>query len=93
LKDNGFYFGPEEIVLGTYHKMTNINGVTKTRLAKDTLKHVPIFPLLKKVQELPGVLANSFEVSSRLRNNSKSFCYSGPMCENNIRKMISNKKL
>ncbi|CAG7730443.1 unnamed protein product, partial [Allacma fusca] len=82
LKDNGFYVEPEEIVLGTYHKITNINNVTITKLAKDTLEYVPIFPLLKKVLELPGVLANSFEVSSRLRNNSESICYSGPMCGN-----------
>ncbi|CAG7819043.1 unnamed protein product [Allacma fusca] len=65
LKENGFYVSPEEIVLGTYHKIPNINGVTKTKLAKDTLEYVPIFPLLKNILELPEVLANSFEVSSQ----------------------------
>ncbi|CAG7720558.1 unnamed protein product, partial [Allacma fusca] len=44
----GNFIEPEEIVLGTYHKVKNHRSATETSLCKDTFQYVPAAKLVKK---------------------------------------------
>ncbi|CAG7718309.1 unnamed protein product [Allacma fusca] len=73
----GFYNKPEEIALGSRHKLVSKKGANSTKLVYDTLQYVSIEKTLKMVVEIPGVLDSIFEITKQA--NTVQPTHSDPM--------------